>query len=123
MLGTFHAGDLRIELPLPSSAPRLSLEWRGRSDSRDPGVALQPFLAEVLAAAQAAHVPVELHFEALEYFNSSTVSVLVDFVRSACSHKVPLYVTYAGEVRWQRLSFESLKVFASLDHNVHVLPA
>lgn len=122
MIGPFRSGELKIDVPLPSAA-RLKLDWRGRSAGRNPGADLQPFLVEVLQAARAAGVTVEMHFEALEYFNSSTVSVLVDFVRSACAQHVPLYITYSGDVRWQRLSFDALKVFASLDHNCHVMPA
>lgn len=121
MIGPFRSGELKIDVPL-TSATRLTLEWRGRSAGRNPGADLQPFLGEVLRAARAARVSIEMHFEALEYFNSSTVSVLVDFVRNAGVQRVPLHISYSADLRWQRLSFDALKVFASLDHNCHVAP-
>jgi hypothetical protein len=117
----FSSGELRIEV-LAVSVTRFRLDWRGRSASRDPGVDLQPWLSDVRTEARNAQASIEMHFEALEYFNSSTVAVLVDFVRAASSDKVPVSISYSAEVRWQRLSFQALQVFSLMDQRIKVAP-
>ena len=77
---------------------------------------------DLLTEARGSRAAIEMHFEALEYFNSSTVSVLVDFVRTACTQKVPVTILYSADVRWQRLSFDALQVFSLMDQNVKVTP-
>jgi hypothetical protein len=120
-LRPFASGELRIEV-LALSATKFRLDWKGRSASREPGVDLRPFLVDVLSEAHRLQASIEMHFEALEYFNSSTVSVLVDFVRTACTQKVPVSIIYSADIRWQRLSFDALQVFSLMDKNVKVTP-
>ncbi|MDP1826790.1 MAG: hypothetical protein Q8L48_26195 [Archangium sp.] len=117
----FASGELRIDV-IALSVTRFRLDWRGRSASRAPGVDLQPYLAAVLTEARNTQATIEMHFEALEYFNSSTVAVLIDFVRAACGVKVPVTISYSAEVRWQRLSFQALQVFSLMDQHIKVAP-
>ena len=58
----------------------------------------------------------------LEFFNSSTVACLVHFLQRARDAKVQLAFTYLPTVRWQKLSFEALRVFEQIDHRVAVIP-
>jgi hypothetical protein len=118
----FSNGELHIDV-LALTVTQFRLDWRGRSASRNPGTDLQPWLRSVLTEARNAHASIELRFQALEYFNSSTVAVLVDFVRAASAEKVPLQFIYSADVRWQRLSFDALQVFSRLDHNITVSAA
>src|ERR1043166_2822721 len=76
-------GDLRIEAldDDPSSAVRLL--WRGKSNNRHPGEALAPFFREVLATAGRRQLPLELHFEDLEHFNSSTITSIIQLIQDA----------------------------------------
>jgi hypothetical protein len=69
-------GDLRIEaLPLPEEgSAAVQLLWTGRSNHRHPAEALEPYFREALEAASTRQLPIELHFEKLEHFNSSTTS-------------------------------------------------
>ncbi|MDP1826792.1 MAG: hypothetical protein Q8L48_26205 [Archangium sp.] len=117
----FSSGELHIDVTA-LSATRFRFDWRGRSASRAPGVDLQPWLTNVIAEACATRAAIEMHFEALEYFNSSTVAVLVDFVRVACDKTVPLTLSYSADVRWQRLTFQALRVFSVAHHHVKVAP-
>ena len=118
----FSNGELHVDV-LARTVTQFRLVWRGRSASRAPGLDLQPWLRTVLTEARLARASIELRFEALEYFNSSTVGVLIDFVRSASAEKVPLQFIYSADVRWQRLSFDALQVFSRLDQNIQVSAA
>lgn len=117
----FASGELRIDV-IALSGTRFRFDWRGRSASRTPGAELQPWLTEVIAEACDTRAAIEMHFEALEYVNSSTVAVLVDFVRAACTRSVPLALSYSADVRWQRLTFHALQVFSVDHHHVTVAP-
>ena len=100
----------------------IRLDWKGRSTARRPGDAIDPFLSEVLAEARRSSSAIEMHFETLEYLNSSTVAVLVQFLNRARASGVSLCFTYRPSVRWQKLSFEALRVFEQVDKLVRVVP-
>jgi hypothetical protein len=101
-------GDLRAELD--RSAPgELHVRLTGKSTSRDAGKALAPLFEGTLGAAGAEHLAVTIHFERLEYFNSSTIAALVQFIRAAQERGVALTVRYDAAQKWQALSFDALK--------------
>lgn len=52
-----------------------------------------------------------MHFEGLEYFNSSTIAALLEAIRLGSEHRVPLAMIYKENVRWQRLNFGALRMF------------
>lgn len=117
----FKSGELIIE----SHQPRpdlFRLDWKGRSAARRPEETLTPFLTMVLEQATANGAAVEMHFESLEFFNSSTVAVLVQFLHKARAAGVQLSFLYQPAIRWQKLSFEALRVFEQLDRMVQVIP-
>lgn len=114
-------GDLTIEGDQPR--PELiRLHWRGRSASRRPDDVLGPYLSAVLDEARRSMAGLEMHFEFMEYLNSATVAVLVHFLHRARLAGVGICFTYRPSVRWQRLSFEALRVFEHLDSMVQVVP-
>jgi len=106
-------GNLRIDARVGRPTGTIQLLWMGRSNDRDPALALQPYFSQVLASASAGHVPVELHFERLEHFNSSTITSIIKLVEDARRGGVKLTVLYDKDVRWQRMSLEPLRVFAN----------
>jgi hypothetical protein len=117
----FQNGELTIDCHQPS--PELiRLDWRGRSAARRPEEALTPYLSETLTQALQQAASVEMHFESLEFFNSSTVAVLVQFLHKARAAGVQLSFCYQPTVRWQKLSFEALRVFEQFDRMVQVIP-
>lgn len=114
-------GDLQIRSERP--APELiRLHWLGRSASRRPDDLLEPFLSGVLEDARQTMAGLEMRFEAMEYLNSATVAVLVHFLHRARLAGIAVRFTYRPSVRWQRLSFEALRVFEHLDSMVQVVP-
>ncbi len=108
------AGDLHILVSQPG-ATQIRLDWRGKSNNREPGKVLAPFFDEVARAAASAKATVEMHFEALEHFNSSTITALIQFIQTSRNRKVSLCVVYDANQKWQRLSFDALRIFEKTD--------
>lgn len=103
-------GDLRIEALDEASA--IQLMWKGKSNSRHPGEALTPYFRDALASAGTRQLPLELHFEHLEHFNSSTITSIIQLIQDSRARAVKLVLVYDQALRWQKLSFDALRVFA-----------
>jgi len=101
-------GELRTTLERDGAAT-LRLRFEGKSASREAGRVLAPVFDEVLAAAVAERRVIALHFEKLEYFNSSTIAALVQFIRAAQRSAVGVTVVYDAGQKWQAMSFDALK--------------
>ena len=117
MLSPLRAADLTIQVDAaPADAVRL--HWLGKSTDREPARVLLPFFLEALTLAAQNGRKLELHFEKLEHFNSSTIGALIQLMHRAREKKVPLVFVYDGRLTWQQLSFDALQriagVFASL---------
>jgi len=108
-------GDLRIEALEDEAAASVQLLWKGRSNHRHPSETLVPYFREVLAAAGARNLPLELHFEQLEHFNSSTITSIIQLIQDSRSRAIKLILVYDQALKWQKLSFDALRVFAR-DH-------
>jgi hypothetical protein len=103
------AGDLFIDVVDASRA--LELHWRGKSTNRHPATVLEPFLTPVIAEAARRGHAVQMHFEKLAHFNSSTIGCLIQAIEQARAHGVKLVLVYDEKLAWQRLSFDALRVF------------
>jgi hypothetical protein len=108
-----RAGDLSIAPHLHPSCVRL--DWQGRSGARDPSQVLVPYFEEAFRTATAAQASIEMHFEDLEYFNSSTIAALIEGIRLARAAGVRMVLVYRQALRWQRMSFDALQVFVTDD--------
>ena len=105
-------GDLRIEaLEVPAPAA-LRLVWKGKSNHRHPHEALAPYFREVLATAGDRKLAIELHFEKLEHFNSSTITSIIQLIQDSRARAIKLVLVYDQALKWQKLSFDALRVFA-----------
>jgi hypothetical protein len=109
------ADDLTIEVTEAEPPEPLCLVWRGKSDDRYPAKILGPYFARVLARAEERKVPVEMHFERLDHFNSSTIAAVIRFIQDARQRGVRLVFVYNQQLKWQKLSFDALRVFAKDD--------
>lgn len=98
--------EVRIDRAAPSA---LHVRLAGRSASREAGKALAPLFDGILGDAKAEGRALFLHFEGLEYFNSSTIAALVQFIRAVSDRQVPLTLVYDGKQRWQAMSFDALR--------------
>lgn len=100
-------GELTIRAERDGDALRVRLS--GKSASRDAGRELQPVLERFLGTAREEKLTLVFHFEQLQYFNSSTIAALVQFIRTAQQAGVSLVVRYDGKLKWQAMSFEALR--------------
>lgn len=90
----------------------LELTWLGRSVDQQPREKLAPYFQQALSEALTDRARLELHFERLEHVNSSTITAIIQFIQEAKSRKVPVTVVFDPTRRWQRLSFEALRVLS-----------
>jgi len=108
-----QAGELAIE---PQQAPGvLKLHWRGKSNAREPSAVISPYLQRVFQTSAREGSTVEMHFEQLQYFNSSTIAAVIAAIQNARAHGLRLVLVYKAALRWQSLSFEALRIFAKAD--------
>lgn len=117
MLVPLNGEGLTIEAAESGAgAVGIRLVWKGRSGARNPSEVLMPYFRGVLeAASQRGRVGVEMHFEALEHFNSSTVAALIHLIQDARGKQVPLVFVYDRNLKWQKLSFDAMRVFVKSD--------
>jgi hypothetical protein len=101
-------GELNVKAER-EGADRLEVLLGGKSSSRDAGRELQAVFEQLLSAAREERRTLYLHFERLEYFNSSTIAALVQFIRTAQQAGVSVVVRYDGSLKWQAMSFDALR--------------
>jgi hypothetical protein len=104
------AGDLKLAVN-PARMDAIELTWLGRSNDRHPGKLLTPYWQTALVEAAERALPIELHFQRLEHFNSSTISVLIQFIQEARNRGARLVMIYDQATKWQKLSFDAMRVF------------
>jgi hypothetical protein len=115
-------GDLKIQVVVRGPST-IELLWTGKSNARNPTSILQPFFSQVLAAATEQQLAVELHFEKLEHFNSSTITSIIQLIQEARTKSVKVTILFDHAVKWQKLSFDALRVFAKGDGLLELRPA
>jgi hypothetical protein len=109
------AGDLSIDPVQAQPGAPIGLVWKGKSNDRHPGKILGPYCSRMLDMASAQKVALELHFETLEYLNSSTITAIIQVIQDARARSVKLVLVFDPTKRWQKLSFDALKVFVRDD--------
>jgi hypothetical protein len=102
-----HIEELHIDVETAREGLRVT--WEGRSTHRDPGKLLHPFFERILERARQQSLPISMHFEKLEQFNSSTIAALIQLINVARDSGVPMMVHYDKSLKWQTLSFEALQ--------------
>lgn len=107
------AGDLTLELT--DDAGCLRCVWKGKSNERQPNKVLAPWFEQITQDARERGVVLEMHFEELEHFNSSTITALIVLIQQARRDGVKLVMVYDQSLKWQRLSFDALRVFDKRD--------
>lgn len=106
---THAVGELRI-LVMDTLPGTIRLDFRGRSNHPTPESALIPFLNELAMRAGAGRATLELHFEALEFFNSATITAIIRFIKQLPSGQA-LTVVYDPKHPWQKIFFDALWIF------------
>jgi hypothetical protein len=105
-----NAGDLQIREETADGP--ITLVWLGKSAERYPHEKLAPYFAKVLADAMKRQLGVEMRFERLGHFNSSTITTIIQFIQDARAGGVKLVLVYDPALKWQKLSFDAMRVFA-----------
>ena len=121
LFASLVSGDLLVEAR--AAHEKLRIDWSGRSNARHPGALLTPYFEAVLIRARDGGCGIESHFERLEFFNSSTVTAVIQFIHQARAQGTALAITFDSELKWQALSFEALKSFELPDGLLQVRPA
>ena len=108
------ANDLNIEV---KETPEGVFQcwWRGKSNERNPPEILRPWFDKLLASATEKKSTIEMHFEKIEHFNSSTITALIKLIQTCRKSTVKLVMIYDQSLKWQRLSFDALRVFEKND--------
>lgn len=106
------SGDLRIEVSVDEPTSSVLLYWRGKSNERNPSAVLQPYFSKLLVEVLEKGHSLELHFEELEHFNSSTITAIIQLIQDARSKGLRLMIRFDAKLKWQKLSFDALRVFA-----------
>lgn len=115
-----HGGlTLAIEQP-PGLRQAIRVVWRGKSDDVHPARFLTPHFQALMEDAARLGVPIEMRFEELEYINSSTLSALAQLIRECRTKTIKLWMVYDPERKWQKLSFDALRVFLTSDNTLEL---
>lgn len=107
-------GDLKLRVQ-PSAEGPLIVLWEGKSVDRQPGKTLDPYFASLLESAKASARGLEMRFDQVEHFNSSTITSIIGLVQRARTLGVALVLVYDKSQKWQRLSFDALRVLGKND--------
>lgn len=121
-MDNLQVGDLTIEVVVtPDRVFRCT--WKGKSNERNPPEILKPWFEKLLAAAgegDGTKGTIEMHFEKIEHFNSSTITALIRLIQICRKTNVKLVMVYDQTLKWQRLSFDALRVFEKNDDLFHL---
>jgi hypothetical protein len=109
---SLRAGTLVIEAEDAPTRVYLVLYWQGKSSDRNPEKVLEPFFLQALTEAQERKLGVEMHFEKLIHFNSSTIGYLIQLIQETRRRGMSLVLIFDHALMWQKLSFDALRVFA-----------
>ena len=112
-------GDLTIEVA-ESPATVFQCTWKGKSNERNPPEILRPWFDKLLATVTERKGSIEMHFEKIEHFNSSTITALIKLIQVCRKSNVKLVMVYDQSLKWQRLSFDALRVFEKNDDLFHL---
>lgn len=109
-----QSGDLTIEVAVTPDAV-FQCTWKGKSNERNPPEILRPWFDKLLATVGEKKGTVEMHFEKIEHFNSSTITALIRLIQTCRKANLKLVMVYDQTLKWQRLSFDALRVFEKND--------
>lgn len=100
----------------------LQVIWRGKSEDPQPARILRPHFRDLIEEAAGRKAPLELHFEELDYLNSSTLVALAQLIRDARARAVRLVMVFDADRKWQKLTLEALRVFVTGDGSLELRP-
>lgn len=109
-----HAGELSIEVSIPNDAT-VRVDLSGRSTDRNPADILVPYFVTLAGEVGRRRASLEVHFEAMQHFNSSTIGAFIEIFEHLRKEGIKHTVVFDGGSHWQRLSFDALKILEGKD--------
>jgi len=114
-MSDFSFDDLIIQTHPLSKEGTLRVDWSGKSSAREPSKVLAPFFKDVANQAAEGATSLEMHFEGIDHFNSSTITALIQLIQDLRRQQTRLVLVYDPTQKWQKLSFDALRVFQKDD--------
>lgn len=112
----FEHGALKITIGESSGTARLA--WSGKSEDREPGALLTPYLQDAVREFQGKTF--EVDFTKLEYMNSSTVPPIIHFIKDLESSGSKTTIFYDKDSKWQAASFKALETISTTMKHITV---
>ncbi len=98
----------------------LYLFLKGKSVDRNPAVFMQPIFDKVLKEVTTKEYELIIDVQYLEFMVSSTVTPIIKLLGKANQHFLRVTVLYQNRVKWQKVNFSALRVFATEDERIKV---
>jgi hypothetical protein len=114
---TIRLAELEIQI---SGARPTRVVFKGKSNHRDPEAVLRPLFANIAKQLNEPEALLELHFEHLEFFNSSTITAVIQFVKDLRRSRVTTRVTYNASHKWQKIFFDALGILEKSDDRLQI---
>ncbi len=87
----------------------VTMSWLGQCDFRNPARIVTPYLTQFIEDVKGYELIV--HYQFLEFFNSSSVKVILQFITQLNTAGVKTMILYDANMEWQRVSFMALGTF------------
>jgi len=108
-----------LEIKVDQQNGRTIIQWKGKSDDRDPGIDLDPYLTTL--ASECKETAVDVEFMDLEFMNSSTVQPILLFMKELSRLGITAVLKYRKDLSWQEASFRALRTVSTRMPGVTVL--
>src|ERR1044071_6338091 len=102
---TMRLGELEVQMV---GTKPTRVVFQGKSNHRDPDAFLRPLFANILKRVNEPDASLEIHFEKLEFFNSSTITAVIQFIKELRARRVATRVSYDASHKWQKVFFDAL---------------
>jgi hypothetical protein len=109
--------SLRVDVVV---AGVIRAHFRGRSALRQPETFLVSLFDDLTTRALDLKVPLHLHFEELEFFNSATISCVIQRLIAVRDKGVQTKVRYDARQKWQKAFFEAVAMLRGSAGNLEV---
>lgn len=92
---------------------KIKILWSGRCDFKNAASLLLPFLSDIIAQYKYSKKEFEISFLDLQYMNSASIMPILRFIRDLNLNNIKSILIYNKNSKWQKKSFEALKMVVS----------
>lgn len=109
-MDAFRREELAIAPSETSEPAWICLTWSGRAGDREPRSTLGHFLDAIVERATASGAALELRCQDLSSVNAATIGCIVEMIHRCHAAGLHVAVRYDKGSRWQRLTFEAMRM-------------